>query len=91
MKGVIFSTECRRKLEAEKQLLLDEAERVRQERLRLREEQHAMLEETRRKLREEQEKFQRDRYYICRSLRKPVFGVSNQVWHKQECVMTENG
>ena len=54
--------ECRRKLEEEKQLLLDEAERVRKERLRLQQEQHAMLEESRRKFLEEQEQFQRERY-----------------------------
>ena len=53
-----FVPECRKKLEAEKQLLLDEAEKVRQYRLQLQQEQQAILEESRRKF---QEQFERER------------------------------
>ena len=55
---LFFVPECRKKLEAEKQLLLDEAEKVRQYRLQLQQEQQAILEESRRKF---QEQFERER------------------------------
>ena len=30
-------------------------------------------------------------YHMSRDTRKPVFGVSNKVWHKLTCTVTEAG
>lgn len=54
----------RAKLEQERQELLDEAERVRQQRLQLQVEEKAMLEEARRKRKEIQQEMERYRFLL---------------------------